>query len=115
MGEKSKEVKYRLACKAGVLKTLYGRSDVRALMEQTPIAHGLESTLQGWRELPQNLGIRAAVAIQSSVGGQGHVHCLCKGACAGKMCSCFRAGRKCNSRCHKGNVKCKNHDDTEQM
>eukprot|EP00965_Chrysotila_dentata_P101338 3345541-Pleurochrysis_carterae.AAC.1 len=34
VGEKSKEVKYRLACKAGVLKTLYGRSDVRALVEQ---------------------------------------------------------------------------------
>eukprot|EP00965_Chrysotila_dentata_P195302 6176913-Pleurochrysis_carterae.AAC.8 len=38
VGENSKEVKYRLACKAGVLKPLYGRSDVRALVEQTPLA-----------------------------------------------------------------------------
>eukprot|EP00965_Chrysotila_dentata_P118776 3927362-Pleurochrysis_carterae.AAC.1 len=46
-------------------------------------------------------------------GGQGHVHCLYKGACAGKMSSCFRAGRKCNSHSHEGNVKCKSYDDTE--
>eukprot|EP00965_Chrysotila_dentata_P244994 6206292-Pleurochrysis_carterae.AAC.1 len=65
---------------------------------QSPLAHGLESTLHCWRGLPQNLGIRAAVAIQFSIGSQGRVHCLCKGACPGNMCSCFRPGRKCNSR-----------------
>eukprot|EP00965_Chrysotila_dentata_P009290 302785-Pleurochrysis_carterae.AAC.1 len=27
-------------------RPLYGRSDVRALVEQTPVANGLESTLQ---------------------------------------------------------------------
>eukprot|EP00965_Chrysotila_dentata_P174819 5771639-Pleurochrysis_carterae.AAC.1 len=45
-GEKSNEVKYRLACKAGILKTLYRHSNVRALVEQKPFAYGLESTLQ---------------------------------------------------------------------
>ena len=31
--------------------------------------------------------------------------------CNKQTCSCFKAGRKCNSRCHKGSAKCTNHDD----
>eukprot|EP00965_Chrysotila_dentata_P018552 617916-Pleurochrysis_carterae.AAC.1 len=38
VGEISMEIKYRLACKAGVIKTLYGRSNLRAFVDQTPAA-----------------------------------------------------------------------------
>eukprot|EP00965_Chrysotila_dentata_P009620 312842-Pleurochrysis_carterae.AAC.1 len=48
-GEISKEIKYRLACKAGVIKTLYGRSDPHAFVDQTPAAHGLQVPLEGWQ------------------------------------------------------------------
>ena len=50
------------------------------------------------------------MAVQSAVGGQGFVFCTCKGTCETQKCSCFKAGRKCNSRCHKNNTKCKNLD-----
>eukprot|EP00965_Chrysotila_dentata_P115594 3820344-Pleurochrysis_carterae.AAC.1 len=116
VGEKSKDVKYRLACKAGVLKTLYGCSDVRALVEQTPLAHGSESTLQGWRGLLQNLGIRAAVATQPSVGGQGHVNCLCKGgnhAVGRCACASVPGASATHATTRAMLVKCKNHDKTE--
>ena len=46
---------------------------------------------------------------------EGLVHYACKGAYDKNTCSCFKAGHKCNSRCHKGNKKCKNHDEFESM
>ena len=43
----------------------------------------------------------------SAVNGQGIVRYACK-----SECSCYKAGgRKCNSRYHKSNNKCTNHDD----
>eukprot|EP00965_Chrysotila_dentata_P255052 6212085-Pleurochrysis_carterae.AAC.1 len=99
---------YRLACKAGVLQTLYGRSDLRILVEQTVLAHVWRARLKGgvgccrtWefeRQLPLSLLLVWSCAVRGGV-----------------KCSCFKAGRKCNSRCHKGNVKCKNdHDDNDE-
>ena len=109
-GRKEKEIKYRLAAHGGVLKTLYTRSYIKLLPTATPALMGLQSVLDGWRELPQEVGIRTLAKAASQVGGQGLVHCACKGACDKNTCSCFKTERKCNSRCHKGNKKCKNHD-----
>ena len=47
----------------------------------------------------------APMKSASVVGGQGVLNCN------KNICSCFKAGRKCNSRCHKGSTKCTNNDD----
>ena len=109
-GVKRKEVKYRLAGKGGTLKVLYTRSYVFPLPNTTPLAQGLEDSLKNWKTFPE-VGLRELAKAASVVGGQGHTHCSCKkGKCDGPACKCFKAGLKCNSRCHKGNKFCKNHD-----
>ena len=41
--------------------------------------------------------------------------CSCKKAsCITNRCACFKAGRKCNSRCHPKNASCRNHDQDLQ-
>ena len=41
--------------------------------------------------------------------------CSCKTAsCITNRCACFKAGRKCNSRCHPKNASCRNHDQDLQ-
>ena len=82
-----------------MVKTLYTRSYIKLLPSTTPVAQGLQLALEGWQGLPQ-VGLRENMAVISAVGGQGHVHCTCKGKCKSKHCSCFKADRKCNSRCH---------------
>jgi hypothetical protein len=109
-GEVQKEIKYKLACKAGVLKTLYCRSYVDPVPNATAALVGLDTVLDSWRGLPQDVSMRMCMRSLSSVGGQGMVRCDCKGGCNKNTCSCFKAGRKCNSRCHKGSTTCTNHD-----
>ena len=109
-GIDQKEIKYRLAGKAGVLKTLYTRSYIKPLPNATPTLMGLQSTLDGWRELEQDVSIRTLAKSTSQVGGQGVVQCSCKGKCDKNTCSCFKANRKCTSRCHNKNNKCTNQD-----
>jgi hypothetical protein len=107
-GEKQKEIKYRLACANGVLKSLRVRSHVKpAKPGVTPLMMGLQDALVNWKSMPE-VGDRACARALSAAGGQGLLHCACKGACDGGKCSCFAAGRECNSRCHKENAKCKN-------
>ena len=109
-GTKQKEIKYRLACRMGKIKSLYERSYISPVFGSTPELHGLQVALDSWAGMPE-VSLRQAMAVQSTVGGQGMVHCNCKGSCESYKCSCFKAGRKCNSRCHKGNTCCTNHDD----
>ena len=109
-GTKQKEIKYRLACRMGKIKSLYERSYISPVFGSTPELHGLQVALDSWAGMPE-VSLRQAMAVQSTVGGQGMVHCNCKGSCESNKCSCFKAGRKCNSRCHKGNTCCTNHDD----
>jgi chemotaxis receptor (MCP) glutamine deamidase CheD len=109
-GTSEKEIKYRLAGRGGVLKSLYTRSYIKYLPNATAVLMGLQSVLEGWRDLPQDVSIRTLAKSTSQVGGQGVVHCSCKGKCDKNTCSCFKAGRRCNSRCHKGSKKCTNHD-----
>ena len=42
--------------------------------------------------------------------------CSCvKASCITNRCACFKAGRKCNSRCHPKNANCRNHDNDLQQ
>ena len=79
-GTAEKVIKHRLAGTAGVLKTLYMRSYIKPLPTATPTLMGLQSVLDGWRELPQDVSIRTLAKSTSQVGGQGVVRCDCKGA-----------------------------------
>ena len=99
-----------MACRMGKIKSLYERSYISPVFGSTPELHGLQVALDSWAGMPE-VSLRQAMAVQSTVGGQGMVHCNCKGSCESNKCSCFKAGRKCNSRCHKGNTCCTNHDD----
>ena len=89
-GTAQKDIKYRLAGTAGVLKTLYMRSYIKPLPTATPTLMGLQSVLDGWRELPQDVSIRTLAKSTSQAGGQGVVRCDCKGACDKNSCSCFK-------------------------
>ena len=108
-GTKQVEDKYRLACASGTIKTLYTRSYIQPLPGVSPEVMGLQIALDSWRGMPE-VGLREAMRVVSAVGGQGLVHCSCKGECNTKRCACFKEKRKCNSRCHKGNTQCRNHD-----
>ena len=84
----------------GVLKNLYNRSYIAPIPTTTPAAMGLQTALESWRGMPE-VGIKAAMRVHSAVGGQGMNRCDCRGKCDKGKCSCYRAGQKCNSRCHK--------------
>jgi hypothetical protein len=94
--------KYRLACKAGVLDTLYHPSYMTSVASNIKVL-GLESVLDEWTGLPRIKEKRAAASV-SMVGGQGkHLGCGCKaGTCRTARCSCFKAGLLCTSKCHGG-------------
>ena len=55
----------------------------------------------------------AHLHLVSSVGGQGMIHCNCRGECTTNGCSCKKANRLCSSRCHRNNSRCKNKTATE--
>ena len=108
-GKHSTFEKYKLACRAGVLNTIYDRSELSPCLNVEPAAMGLLYTLENWRGLPR-CGIRAAMRTVSMMGGQGMLRYNCKKSCNTKKCKCYQSGRVCNSRCHKRNNRCKNHD-----
>lgn len=100
-------VKYRLACAAGTLKTLRSRPYINPLPNMNAHVIGLADALRNWKSMPE-VGDRACSRFVSMVGGQGLVHCLCTTMCDSMRCSCFKANRECNSRCHKNNCLCVN-------
>ena len=72
-----------------------------------PAAFGLSLE---WDRL-KKISLRQAVRNVSLSGGQGRLKCSCKVAtCQTNRCACFKAKRKCNSRCHPANARCRNHD-----
>ena len=105
---------YRVACKRGLLKTSYLPGDLKRLPLATAALMGLDGVLEHWLRVKgdtplsrcRSIGVRVAAAGNSLTGGQGMVHCTCKGVCDSKRCSCFNANRLCNSRCHKGRSCC---------
>lgn len=110
--QRAESVKYRLACRAGVLKSLRHRSYVHPLVGVTPRLVGLQDALTTWKTMPE-VGDRSCARFLSSVGGQGLLHCACTGNCLSGKCSCYKAGRECNSRCHKSSAKCRNLSSVE--
>ena len=93
---------YRLACKAGVLDTLYHPSYMTSVAANSKVL-GLDNVLDEWTGLPR-IKERKAAASMSMVGGQGkHLGCKCKsGSCRTGRCSCFKAGLERNSKYHGG-------------
>ena len=69
-GKRKIETKYRLACKAGPLKSLYCRSSFTPVTGMTAEVLGLTTALESWQGMPV-VGIRAAMKTISAVGGQG--------------------------------------------
>ena len=100
---------YRIANNAGVYKELVSRAHLQYVPNVTTILMGLSGVLDNWKELP-SISIRRLAAAQSLAGGQGMLHCSCKGKCDTFRCSCLKVGRICTSRCHHHNAKCQNHD-----
>lgn len=105
--------RYRVAVKNGVLSTMQPRHGMTLVKTATPELMGLQETLGSWAGLP-SITFREAARGASTVGGQGVTKCNCNGKCDSNRCSCYKAGRVCNSRCHRGNSKCKNHDDCNE-
>ena len=50
--------------------------------------------------LETEVSLRTAARQESIGGGQGVFKCNCTGNCITKRCKCYKAGLKCNSRCH---------------
>jgi hypothetical protein len=100
---------YRIAARAGLLKSVYARHQLKPLTV-SPSLVGLQDILQSWPSL-KNVGERACMRVVSAVGGQGLVHCNCAGRCVNERCKCWKTKRLCNSRCHKRNKACRNHDE----
>ena len=102
---------YCLACKAGVLDTLYHPSYMTAVSSTSAVL-ALDNVIDEWTGSPR-IKERKTAASMSMVGGQGkHLGCGCKrGTCHTGRCACFKAGLKCNSKCHGGiNNNCVNKD-----
>ena len=111
--DKNEHDAYLIGCKGGILKTRYFRGDLIYADKKTPASYDLEEILSNWRDVRGRISVRAAMAAISPVGGQGHIHCNCKGKCVQKSCKCRKQGLLCNSRCHKTNSRClnRNRDD----
>jgi len=99
----------RIAVKHGLLHRAYIYHAVKTVdpASNNMDLHDLRDAFDNWRSLPK-LTERAAARFISSVGGQGMIHCMCRGECNTNSCSCKKAGRQCSSRCHRNNSRCKN-------
>ena len=99
----------RVAVKQGVLKRAYVYHVLKPVPEASNNldAMDLREAYENWRSLPM-ITEREAARFISSVGGQGIIHCNCRGSCTTNGCSCKKAGRLCSSRCHRNSKNCKN-------
>ena len=103
----------RVAVKQGVLKRAYVYHVLKPVPEASNNldAMDLREAYENWRSLP-TVTEREAACFNSSVGGQGLIHCNCRGSCTTNGCSCKKAGRLCSSRCHRNSKNCNNtHED----
>jgi hypothetical protein len=99
---------YHIGCIGGVLKDCLSREALRVENGKTPASYGLENLLSvEWTSL-KKISVREALANYSPVGGQGMIHCSCKGKCMENRCACKKGNYLCNSRCHKSNTSCEN-------
>ncbi len=108
--------KDKLTCRVAVKKGLLYRAYVYHVLKPVPEASNnldatdLRDAYDNWRSLPKVTGREAAHFI-SLVGGQGVIHCNCRGSCTTNSCSCKKAGRLCSSHCHRNSQCCKNTHD----
>jgi hypothetical protein len=93
--------KYRLGCASGILNVTYGCNDLNLV--ETADFPELD-------DIPQRqVTLREAARAQSVVSSSGRqIRCACRGACTDSRCSCKKAKKKCDSRCHKTSASCKN-------
>jgi hypothetical protein len=108
---------YRLATRAGVMSPCFNVASLLLVSENiSPESMGLHGLLDNdmamlkddngnWK---QGRPLRTHANASSKTGGQGMIRCSCSGKCDTKSCSCRKAGRECNSRCHKQNTVCCN-------
>jgi len=90
---------YRIGTKVGTIVGLMSRNQIEKI-------EGNSLTLL---DIPENteVSVRKAVQLLTLSGGQGHVHCSCRGGCKTGKCKCKRSNILCNSRCH-ASVSCAN-------
>ena len=110
--------KKKTTCRVAVKQGLLHRAYVYHKLKPVPEASNnrevldLQEAFEDWRSLPK-ITEREAARFISSVGGQGIVHCNCRGSCVTNSCTCKKAGRLCSSRCHRNNKQCKNMHDID--
>ena len=97
----------RIAVKGGVIKFVIGREGFVIDTNKTAASYGLVESYINWRTA-KKISLREAMSHISAVGGQGFTQCHCKGNCLKNICSCLKAGLKCNSRCHPSSRLCCN-------
>ena len=104
----------RVAVKQGVLHRAYVYHSLKPVPKDSNNLDvmDLRDAYDNWRSLPK-ITEREAARYVSSVGGQGIVHCNCRGSCLTMSCSCKKAGRLCSSRCHRNSKCCKNTHEEE--
>ena len=83
---------YKLGCKTGILDSFYTRNQFSPTQESFLTLEDVN--------LDKVIPLRTAASEESMGGGQGFFRCTCTGKCITKRCKCFKADRKCNSRCH---------------
>ena len=81
---------YVIGTKSGTLKQPYVRSQFR------------QAAMLDISDVPEKeTCVREVAKMESLCHGQGFLKCQCSGSCSHDRCSCFKAKRKCNSKCHK--------------
>jgi hypothetical protein len=83
---------YKLGCHAGVLDSHYSRNQFSPTLENFITLDKVP--------LDKMVSLRTAAKELSMGSGQGFFCCTCTGKCVNKRCKCYKAERKCNSRCH---------------
>ncbi len=110
--------KKKLTCRVAVKQGLLHRAYVYHKLKRVPEASNncdvldLQDAFEDWRSLPK-ISEREAAWFLSSVGGQGIIHCNCRGSCVTNSCTCRKAGRLCSSCCHRNSKQCKNMHDID--
>jgi hypothetical protein len=110
--------KAKSTCQVAVKQGVLHRAYVYHCLKPVPEASNnldvmdLRDAYENWRSLPR-ITEREAARYISLVGGQGIIHCNCRGSCTTNSCSCRIAGRLCSSHCHRNSKHCKNTHDTK--
>ena len=85
---------YKVAVKGGLLNGHYSRNQFDLCPQRLLVTDDVC--------VNNSVSLREAVLSASASGGQGFIKCNCSGTkrCNTNRCKCFKAKRKCNSRCH---------------